>query len=124
MDKQLFVFEEICSGCRSCEMWCSFVVKEEFSPSGGLIRIAKDPTGKHDMPIVKCNGKCPYPNDEAGIPICVEMCPTGALIYTNKDDAYRRRLELHSKRKVQPVFKLMAPWKWPYGWNEWSKAEN
>lgn len=122
MEKQLFAFPEICSGCRSCEMWCSFVHKKGFGPSRGLIRVAKDPQGEFDMPMINCNGKCPHPLNEEGDPLCVEMCPTGAIVYTDLDDAFEKRSDLHMKRQVQPLFRLMAPWKWPYPWREWAEG--
>ena len=122
MEKRLFVFDEICSGCRGCEMWCSFANKREFSPSDSRIKIVKDPTNGHDMPIISCGGECPHPYGEEGCPICVEMCPTGALIYADGRDAYEKRLDLHAKRSVQPAFRLVAPWKWPYPWREWNEG--
>lgn len=118
MGKRIFVFNEICSGCTSCEMWCSFIHEKAFNRSYSLIRIAKDAEGAFDMPIVDCDGqRCP--KNEKGEPICVEMCPTGALIYTELEDAYSKRMELHEKSRVQSVFKLIAPWKYPYPWREW-----
>jgi len=122
MEKRLFAISEICSGCRSCEMWCSFANKKEFGPSYSLIKIASDPEGEFDMQIIDCNGKCPYPYSEEGVPICVEMCPTGALVYTDAKDFYEKRMDLHMKRDGQPIFKLMAPWKWPYPSREFNKG--
>lgn len=120
--ESLFALPEICSGCRSCEMWCSWVNAQEFGPNRGRIRIAKDPEGEFDVPVVGCNGSCPHPMEQ-GVPICVEMCPTGALIYADPEEAYNKRMQLHEARALQPLFKLIAPWKWPYPWRKWHTRE-
>lgn len=123
MSKRLFVVaNELCNGCRSCEMWCSWVHTQEFGPNRGLIKIAKDSEGAFDAPLIDCNGACPYPMEQE-VPLCVEMCPTGAIIYTDAEDAYNKRMELSVKRENQPLFKLIAPWKWPYPWRKWQGKE-
>ena len=123
MGKRLYVFEEICTGCQNCEMWCAFAQKKEFNRAYSKIKVAKDLDGAFDMPIVDCIGseECPSVN-EKGEPLCVEMCPTGCLVYTHAQDAYEKRTELHRSRAVQPLFKLVAPWKWPFPWREWNKG--
>ena len=125
MEKRILVVaNELCSGCRNCEMWCSFGKgeKNEFNPVLSDIKIVKDAEGIVNIPMVACDGRgCP-PN-EKGEPICVEMCPTGTLIYTDQEDLYKKRLELEEKRRVQPLFRLIAPWKYPYPWREWPKEE-
>ena len=103
-------------------MWCSFANKGCFGSSDSLIRIAKDSEGAFDIPIIDCAGKCPQPCEQDGLPVCVEMCPTGALIYTDARDAYEKTLDLHAKRKAQPLFRVMAPWKWPFPWTEWNEG--
>jgi hypothetical protein len=47
------------------------------------------------------------------------MCPTGALIYATLDEVVEKRRELNEKRTLQPIFKVIAPWKWPFPWREW-----
>jgi Fe-S-cluster-containing dehydrogenase component len=75
-----------------------------------------------NVPTVDCDGtRCEC--DENGDPICVEMCPTGTLVFTNVEDLYMKRLELKEKKRLQPLFKLIAPWKYPYPWKPWSKEE-
>ena len=118
MKKKIFVFHEICSGCRNCEMWCSFANSKGFHVAKARIRVDKDPKGELDIPIVDCSGQCPHPYNEEGLPLCVEMCPTGTLVYTETNDASEKRTELYAKREAQPLFKLVAPWKWPYSWKE------
>ena len=120
----LFVFPEICSGCRNCEIWCSFIHRErnEFNPTYSRIKLVKESEGVFDIPMTDCTGQ-ECPRNERREPICVEMCPTGAIIYTDLEDAYRKRMDLLEKSKVQPVFKLIAPWKYPFPWKEWHGKE-
>ena len=125
MEKRILVVaNELCSGCRNCEMWCSFCEgeKNEFNPVHSRIKIVKDGEGIVNIPMVACDGQGCLPN-EKGEPICVEMCPTGTLTYTDQEDLYKKRLELEEKRRVQPLFRLIAPWKYPYPWREWPKEE-
>ena len=122
MEKRIFVFEEICSGCRNCQMWCAFARNKEFNRAHSRIEIVRDLDGRSDIPMVDCTGKDCTMRNEKGEPLCVEMCPTGCLVYTDAKDAYKKRLELHKSREVQPIFKLVAPWKWPYPWREWAKG--
>jgi len=125
MKKKVFVVSnELCSGCRNCQTWCSFVNsgKKGFGPSEANIRVLKDPHGKLNIPTTACDGKRCSEN-EKGVPICVEMCPTGCLIYTDIDDLVERRTEWEEKRRLQPVFKLIAPWKYPYPWRPLRREE-
>jgi Fe-S-cluster-containing hydrogenase component 2 len=125
MNKKIFVVsDELCSGCRNCELWCSLVHGNEgaFNPLNSKIRIFKDAEGKVNIPTVDCEGRECSHNDK-GEPLCVEMCPTGTLIYTDAEDLYQKRVELEEKKRLQPIFKLIVPWKYPYPWKPWSKEE-
>ena len=120
MEKKIVAFDELCSGCRSCQMWCSFTHKQVFGRSNSRIQIISDiMDDRWDIPLVDCTAeKCPL--NEKGEPICVEMCPTGCLVYTDSIDAFQKRKELTESRDVQPLFKLIAPWKWSYPWKPWA----
>ena len=122
MEKRIFVFDEICSGCASCQMWCAFVRKKEFNRAHSRIELVRDASdGRFNIPMVNCTGKdCPTRN-EKGDPICVEMCPTGCLVYNDDEDTYAKRIELKRNREIQPLFKLIAPWKWPFQWRAWAE---
>lgn len=124
MKKRLYVYDDICSGCANCQMWCGFVNKGEFNRAYSRIDLERDGVdGRFNIPTVKCTGRgCPQMN-EKGEPLCVEMCPTGALVYTDAEDADKKRMELQKSREVQPLFKLIAPWKWPYPWREWPQPQ-
>jgi Fe-S-cluster-containing dehydrogenase component len=120
MKKGIYVFEDICSGCANCQMWCAFANKGEFNRRYSRIQLTRDVAdGRFNIPMVNCTGKDCTTRNEKGEPLCVEMCPTGALVYTDADDAYKKRIELQQSREVQPLFKLIAPWKWPFPWREW-----
>ncbi len=59
-----------CSGCRYCELWCSYIHEKVFSTSRSRIRVVKDDITGMDFPVV-CQ-RCEQMS-------CVSECPTGAL---------------------------------------------
>jgi len=59
-----------CSGCRYCELWCSFRHYGVFTPSLSRITVVKDDALGIDYPLL-CRFCDPAP--------CVESCPTNAL---------------------------------------------
>ncbi|HHV79358.1 MAG TPA: TIGR04076 family protein [Firmicutes bacterium] len=61
---------ELCSGCRACELACSFSRAGVFDPGVARIRVDKDEPEGHDIPIV-CRQCADAP--------CVNACPFGAL---------------------------------------------
>ena len=68
--KRLVVDAEKCSGCRLCEMVCSFHHDGRFSPSLSRVTVVKDDRHGMDYPLF-CRQCDPCPS--------VEACPTGAL---------------------------------------------
>jgi len=60
-----------CTGCRYCELWCSFTHEGVFSPSLSRIIVVRDDRIGLDIPIT-CRMCSPAP--------CVNACPTGALV--------------------------------------------
>ena len=121
MAKRIFVFDDVCNGCANCQMWCAFANKGEFNRNYSRIKLVRDAVqGLNNMPIVNCTGENCIVN-EKGETLCIEMCPTGALVYTDAEDAYNKRIELQKAREAQPMFRLIAPWKWPFPWVEWPK---
>lgn len=111
--KTINVISELCSGCRCCELLCSFVISREFCPGKGHIRLVKDDHQAISIPLVFCSGTCPKA-DSDGNPLCVAMCPTGALIYGNEEEIVMKRRELLEKRATEPLFRVIAPWKYPF----------
>jgi Fe-S-cluster-containing dehydrogenase component len=129
--KRIYVIESLCNGCRLCEAFCSSLADGVFGAadldgsetSTGLnrsqsrIRVIKVPGEEQDVPMVDCSGLCIRPIYDDGHPTCVSLCPTGALIYEERDDAAAKRLELEAARQEHSLFKVIAPWKWPLPWS-------
>lgn len=67
---RMLVDEKVCSGCRSCEMACSFAHQGVFSETEARIRVEKDEAAGRDIPRV-CR--------QCGNARCVKSCPEGAL---------------------------------------------
>jgi len=66
----LLVNPDLCTGCRLCEMACSFWHYKEFNPARSRITVVKWEEKGLDIPVV-----CLQCEDAA----CVAACPTGAL---------------------------------------------
>lgn len=59
-----------CSGCRYCELWCSFSHESVFSPSLSRITVVRDDALGMDYPVF-----CRFCESAP----CIESCPTKAL---------------------------------------------
>jgi len=70
------------------------------------------------MPITECHNDVCVRKQK---PECVEVCPTGALISSDLEEAIRILGDYSRIREMQPIFKVIAPWRWPYKWlsSEW-----
>jgi len=126
MKKKVFVIDNfLCTGCRNCEMWCSIAKgnRDEFKPSLATITVSRDPEGKVNIPTVDCDASGCALREGDGLPICVEMCPTGAIIFCDLKELKSRRAEYLELKKEQPLFRLIAPWKYPYPYRRWSSKE-
>ena len=112
--KFISIIDELCTGCRGCQMICSLINSTEFNPQKARIQFAKVDELGISIPLFGCNVvSCPK-RDEDGTPPCVNLCPTGALLYDTLEELASKRRELVLKRKTQPVFKVLAPWKFPF----------
>ena len=97
------VDSSLCTGCRSCEAFCSWDNFKEINPRKSAIRIHGDFPAPGKYSVVLCNqcGSCVevcpekaigYQDDVVvidknlcgGCGLCVESCPTGAL-FVHKD---------------------------------------
>ena len=116
--KKVYVVEDLCTGCKMCQLICSYEHSQEFNPKKSKINVIHvDEQGIY-IPIVDCDYDCKF-NTENEVPKCVKFCNTGALIYSTSEEAAEMKRELVRKRVVQPLFKVIAPWKWPFPWKPW-----
>lgn len=67
---RLLVDEKVCSGCRACELACSFSQTGFFAEEKSRIRVIKDEESGIDRPLV-CR--------QCGNARCVQACPNNAL---------------------------------------------
>jgi Fe-S-cluster-containing dehydrogenase component len=103
-------------------MMCSFDdAIGEFNPRKAKIKILKDEENGVSIPRLDCVECCRLSRNN--IPICVEVCRSGALVFAAPDEVTAMRKELVDKRAVQPIFKVIAPWKWPFPWRKWPFEE-
>ena len=77
---RMLVNEKVCSGCRSCELACSFHKTSIFAEEQACIRVYKDEVNGLDLPQV-CR--------QCGNARCVQACPVGALDREPKTHAIR-----------------------------------
>ena len=66
----ILIYPEKCTGCRICEMICSFTKAEAFSSYRSRVRILKIEEEGIDLPMM-----CLHCED----PICSDVCPVGAI---------------------------------------------
>lgn len=114
--RRIFVIEDLCNGCRLCETFCSSLKDGVFHGTEPRIKVIKLPGEARDIPMVNCGGMCIRPIFNEDTPTCVAVCPTGALIYENHTKAIAMRLEWEAARREHGLFKVIAPWKWPFPW--------
>lgn len=69
-----------CTGCRSCEIACSFAKNGECNPTKARIHIVRMTRDGINVPLV-CQ--------QCEKPLCKEACPTGAIYKDEKLHAYR-----------------------------------
>ncbi len=101
MKERLMISPEVCTGCRACEITCSFAKERAFWPQAARIAVIKMEAEGYDRPLVcrqcvkpACAGACPTGalarDDDSGLlrldedlcvgcAVCVEACPFGAM---------------------------------------------
>jgi len=72
--KFLVIDPEKCTGCRICELVCSFHHTKEFNPKRARIAVLRNEETGINIPMV-CQ--------QCEVPLCQEACPTGA---THRDE--------------------------------------
>jgi len=72
MKKGIIIDEKKCTGCRICEMICSFASSPEkvYNPAQSRIKIIKKEEAGIDLPVLCFHCKTPS---------CMESCPVGAI---------------------------------------------
>ena len=80
----LTINSALCTGCRACELACSFHTKKVCDPAISKIQINRNnETGEiiYNVPLL-CEG-CSSEIE----PACVSACPTGALLHSKEATA-------------------------------------
>ena len=75
MAQVLMIYPDKCTGCRNCELACSFVKEGEFRPSKSRIHAYNWEREGFSVPMM-----CQQCADAA----CVAVCPTGAMRKSSK----------------------------------------
>lgn len=61
---------DLCTGCRLCQIACSFRIHQAYNPSRGLLRIRESTENLYHLPQV-CN--------QCQNPFCANVCPVDAI---------------------------------------------
>ena len=72
MAKVIMIHPDLCTGCRSCELACSFFHEEEFRPRASRVHVYSWERESISVPMM-----CQHCESAA----CVSVCPTGAMHY-------------------------------------------
>ena len=81
----IIVTPNMCRGCRSCQLACSFSRHGVFNPAKSAIMMEREITTDHTVPLILplicdlCGGR----------PACVEACPYGALTINSELSGYK-----------------------------------
>jgi carbon-monoxide dehydrogenase iron sulfur subunit len=104
--KRILVNVDRCSGCRLCELTCSFKHEKRFAPSASRMTVMKEDGLGFDLPVIcwhckhckpaeSCPANAMERNAEGlicvdeekctGCGSCIELCPSGAIkLHPNK----------------------------------------
>ncbi len=88
--KQIYANPEKCTGCKYCELWCSYHLTKKFHRDYSAIKVTNPKTGAN-VPIA-CR-QC----DQA---FCEKVCPVNAIAVNKKTGAH----EINTGRSVQCAF--------------------
>lgn len=105
--KRIFVEESVCNGCHMCEVMCSFVNTQNFYPSKANIKVINYEWKGKNKPIISCDITHPDCQD---FPQCVAFCPTGALVWSTRDEFASMVYQYHEDLEEKPSLKARAPW--------------
>ena len=86
----LKINNDICSGCRACEIACSYHHVRRFGRKSSSIIVKRFiDTGKKEIIILNKEHETHPPCDECyneSIPLCVKYCSSGALLEEEEDE--------------------------------------
>ena len=81
----IIVTPNLCRGCRSCQLACSYSRHAVFNPAKSAIVMEREVETDHTAPLI-----LPLVCDLCGgNPACVEACPYGALTINTELDRYK-----------------------------------
>jgi|BarGraIncu00421A_1022006.scaffolds.fasta_scaffold00373_2 Fe-S-cluster-containing hydrogenase component 2 len=72
IDRIVVSYPELCTGCRQCELTCSYVHEGVYSPGLSRIRLVRFEGEGLSVPVTCVYCRRPY---------CEEVCPTGAMTH-------------------------------------------
>jgi Fe-S-cluster-containing dehydrogenase component len=81
----IIIAPNLCRGCHSCQLACSYARQRVFNPAKSAIIIERDIDTDHTVPMILplvCN-LC------GGNPACVEACPYGTLTVNSELSGYK-----------------------------------
>jgi Fe-S-cluster-containing dehydrogenase component len=81
VNKILVIDADKCSGCKICELVCSYLQSKKYSPKKSFIRVMERKDMGVFIPVIHAQAKC------NGCTKCVEWCPTRALAFMEPDEA-------------------------------------
>lgn len=70
MEKQLIISPEKCTGCRTCEMACSFAKTNAFNPQNATVSVFQYEEAMISVPVMCLQCEDPY---------CMKVCVVGAI---------------------------------------------
>lgn len=76
---EFILYPQKCTGCRACEMACSYVHMKNINPSLSNIKVTTDKE-KGEI-YIRINSNCAY----CKTPYCQQFCETGAIKVTSKE---------------------------------------
>lgn len=87
---ELIIRSEVCSGCRACEMACSFHHTSTFGRENSSIQVNRNEReGKFEIVLHESDGGERPACDgcvEEEEPACVKFCPINAIMVGNEDE--------------------------------------
>lgn len=108
MRKRIFIVaDQLCSGCRNCQMWCSFLRKQGnvFNPTFSCIRIMKDAEGILNIPTVDCDGEgCPHNENEEYAKVALKIADYVHVLSVGRITLHDTAVNLQQNKDIQKIY--------------------